>query len=270
MTPMPLRVGMHDFINAQPILLPLVMDAERLGLQVTKAPPARLAELMHAGDLDLAMIPSYEYLREADAYRLVPGICIASRGPVGSVLLACRKPLDRIRTLALDNRSKTSVVLLSILFERRLGRQVAMVPCDPDPDRMLARHDAALVIGDQAFLLDREHPDLTLYDLSEEWFDRTGKPFVHAVFAVRPEVRMPPGLARFLADTPRYGLGMLEDIVHSTRVRQCGLTPEACRDYLTRKIIYKLGEAELDGLLEFREICYKGKLLEHQHPIEFT
>jgi len=270
MNPTRLRLGMHDFLNAQPLLLPLLQEAERWHLDVVRASPAALAEKLHAGDLDLAMIPSIEYLREADAYRLIPGVCIASRGPVGSVLLVCKKPLHEVRTLGVDNRSKTSAALLAILFERRLAPELVKGPAEPDPDRMLNQNDAALIIGDQAFLLDERHPELTFYDLSEEWLKKTGKSFVHAVLAVRPEAKPPSDLVRFLGEAASLGMGMLDEIAQSVRVKQSGLSPERCRDYLTGRIIYTLGETELDGLMHFRDICFKGKLLPHQHPIEFV
>ena len=101
----PLRFGIHDFLNAGPLLIPLSEKGADAGLRmVIDAPPA-LADRLKAGELDLAMIPSVEYLREGDAYRLIPDVCIASRGPVGTVLLLTQKPVDKIRSVAVDIRS---------------------------------------------------------------------------------------------------------------------------------------------------------------------
>lgn len=270
MTTTRLRMGIHDFLNAQPLLLPLQMDAQRLNLDLVIRNPADLAVMLKAGELDLAMIPSIEYLKDADAYRLMPGICIASHGPVGSVLLVSKLPLDQVRTLAVDNRSRTSTALLTILFNRRLAPFALKGPADPDPETMLRQNDAAMIIGDQAFLIEENHPDLTVYDLSQEWFRLTGKSFVHAVVAVRPEVRPPQELIQFLKGLPEMGRAMLDTIVILPRVRESGLSPEGCRTYLTERIHYTLEEKALDGLMHFREACFKTRLLDHQHPIEFT
>lgn len=270
MTATRLRLGIHDFLNAQPLLIPLQMDAQRLNLDLVLRNPAELSVMLKAGELDIAMVPSIEYLKDADAYRLIPGLCIASRGPVGSVLLVSKLPLDQVRTLAVDSRSRTSTALLSILFNRRLAPFALKGPADPDPDTMLRQNDAAMIIGDQAFLVDENHPDLMIYDLSQEWFRLTGKSFVHAVVAVRPEVRPPAELIQFLQGLPEMGRAMLDTIVILPRVREMGLSPEACRTYLTERILYTLGDEELDGLMLFREACFKIHLLDQQHAIEFT
>lgn len=265
-----MRLGIHDFINAQPLVLPLKMDAGRLNIDLVLDTPALLAAKLKEGELDIAMVPSIEYLKDADAYRLIPEVCIASRGPVGSVLLVSKKPLDQVRTLAMDNRSRTSVALLHILFNRRLAPFTLKGPADPDPERMLQQNDAILIIGDQAFLLEDSHPDLTVYDLSEEWFRLTRKSFVHAVMAVRPEARPSPELIQFLKGAAEMGKNMLDAITLLPCVKNVGLAPEACKEYLTKSILYHLGELELDGLMHFRDICQKGRLLDHQHPIEFV
>ena len=88
-----LKFGFHDFINAQPLLVPLKEKEQQLGVTLVTASPAHLAEQLRAGDLDLAMIPSIEYLKDSGQYRLLPGIAVASCGPVGTVLFASRLPL---------------------------------------------------------------------------------------------------------------------------------------------------------------------------------
>ena len=85
-----LRFGIHDFLNASPLLLPLREQGRSMGFSMVTESPAALAERLNLGDLDLAMIPSVEYFKSADSYRLVPNICVASRGEVGSVLLLAK------------------------------------------------------------------------------------------------------------------------------------------------------------------------------------
>ena len=111
-----LKFGMHDFLNASPLLLPLMEHGPNNGFQIVTDSPAVLADKLKSGDLDLAMIPSIEYFKSADSYLLLPNICIASRGEVGTVLLLAKKPLGQISSIAVDFRSRTSVAALKVLF----------------------------------------------------------------------------------------------------------------------------------------------------------
>ena len=115
--------------------------------------------------------------------RYCPDVAIASRRAVRSILLVSRVPVEKIRTVALDTSSMTSVALTKILFEKWLGGGRTFTSMAPDIDKMLAEHDAGLLIGDPALQIDRSRY-FTL-DLAEEWIRHTGKPFVFAFWAVR-------------------------------------------------------------------------------------
>ena len=261
MSPPLLKIGFHDFLNAQPMLVPLQHAADSLGFDLVLDTPAALAQRLQAGKLDLAMIPSIEFLKEE--YRLLPGVSISSRGPVDTVLLVSRKPLDRIQTLALDKRSRTSAALLRILFDQVLPDDVEFSTADPDPRAMLATHDATLIIGDQALQMERR-PELVVHDLSQTWFEQTGKTFVHAVMAVRPEVALPGEVVEAIQQA--RGQAELEVIVKSQSAKT-GIAEERCWDYLAHKIIYDLGERELDGLSHFQDLCLQHGLLDRKRPL---
>lgn len=231
--------------------------------------PAGAAAKLKSGELDLAMIPSVEYLKEANHYRLLPDFVIASRGPVATVLFAAKTHLESVRSIAIDNRSKTSAALLRILFADSLAPDVQYLPAHPNPAAMLAAHDAALVIGDQAFMLGKSISDnATVYDLSEEWFKRTGKTFVHAVVAVRPEIKLSKeilsvfSLVRgdILREIPR---------IADTSSRQLGIDATICEDYLRNKIVYDFGKNAMEGLSHFRDLCVERGLIEQKHPLRF-
>ena len=263
----PLRFGIHDFLNAGPLLIPLSEKGADAGLRmVIDAPPA-LADRLKAGELDLAMIPSVEYLREGDAYRLIPDVCIASRGPVGTVLLLTQKPVDKIRSVAVDIRSRTSVALLDILFE--FGPDVTIHSFLPEPTTMLAEHDAALIIGDRALILPILMPNLTIYDLSEEWFKKTGKTFVHAVVAVRSGIAIDRATVKFIQEVKLEGCGRIEEIVRGHRELE-GANLRVCEDYLKQKIRYDLGTEEEEGLAHFRDLCYERGLIPGKTSIRFA
>jgi chorismate dehydratase len=264
-----LKFGFHDFINAQPLLVPLKEKEKQLGVTLVTGSPADLADQLRAGELDLAMIPSIEYLRDSEQYRLLPGIAVASRGPVETVLLASRLPLAEVQSIALDARSRTSAALLQILFGEVFPRNVFMKTANPDPEAMLKDHDAALIIGDPAFRLRSTFPDLHVYDLSEQWFRQTGKTFVHAVVAVRQEVELDQKFLATVQEAKTEGLLRLESIAQ-TLSKKSGIAFETCHDYLSTKIIYDLGKEEMSGLQNFRDICFEKGLIEKKAMIRFV
>ena len=262
-----LRFGIHDFLNAGPLLVPLAEKGEGAGLHMVTDAPSALADRLHSGDLDLAMIPSVEYLKAGDRYRLIPGVCIASRGPVGTVLFLSKKPVGEIRSIAADLRSRTSVALLKILFA--FGPDLTIHPVLPDLKTMLEEHDAALIIGDRALMLTNLAPDLTVYDLSEEWFQQTGKTFVHAVVAVREGVMIDRATVHFIQEARREGCDRIEEIVRMHKGLE-GLDPKLCEDYLRQKIRYDLGGEEREGLARFRDLCHERGLIQEKVSIQFV
>lgn len=262
-----LRFGFHGFLNALPLLEPLQRRSRQAGFEMVVDVPSTIAEELAAGRLDLAMVPSIEYLKAGDHLRLLPGICIASRGAVRTVLLIAKTPLAEVKSLALDNRSRTSVALLRILH--RFHPEVRFYPAAPDIAGMLKAHDAALIIGDPALCVTDCGKGTTIYDLSQEWFARTGKTFVHAVIAVRSGVS-PTAETLDAIRVARQGLPDAIAKIAKTHAEKYGVPLETCDDYLRNKIRYDLGEEELQGLASFRDLCHEHGLIPQKHEIRFV
>ncbi len=222
--------------------------------------PSSLAQQLEAGKLDLAMIPSIEYLRHADSYNLLPGLSISSRGPVGTVLMATQVPLGKIHTIALDNRSRTSATLLRLLFSKEFPKDIQYLQAPPDPRQMLENNDAALIIGDQALGLKSFNKELIQYDLSEEWFKLTGKTFVHAVVAYSSDMEIDQNIIEIIQKSKSEGLANLDEISRE-QAEKLGMEAEVCKNYLDKKILYSLGNEEMDGLLHFQDLCRAQGLL---------
>ena len=149
------RIGAVGYLNARPH----VYGLERLPrFDVRFDVPSKCADLLHEGAVDLGLIPSIEYLRgpsEAPhTYRIVPGISIASRGPVASVALFTPKRIRDVRSIALDTSSRTSVALVRVLCAREFKIRPMLYSSGPRLDEMLATADAALLIGDNALFLE--------------------------------------------------------------------------------------------------------------------
>ena len=241
--------------------------ASGAGLEIKTDSPARLADQLSSGKLDMAMIPAIEYLKQADSFRLLPNVSISSRNKVGTVLLVSKVPLNAIRSLALDNRSRTSIALFRILYSNVIPQGLKIARQDPDPEKMLNHHDAALIIGDQALGISKE--GVSIYDLSEEWFKRTGKTFVHAVIAIREGIKVESRIIQTLLDAKQEGLQNLDMIVQ-TQANKTGHPLFLLRDYLKNKIRYDFGEEEMEGLMHFQSLCHEFGLVPKKFPLRFV
>jgi chorismate dehydratase len=146
----PLRLGAVSYLNTKPLVHGL--DAHPEEFEVRFDVPSKCAELLHAGRVDLGLIPAIEYLR--GTYAIVPDISIASDGDVATVAVFTRTPIGEVRTLALDLSSRTSVALTRVLCAKKWHIEPKFTPAEPDLEAMLRRADAALVIGDPAFAID--------------------------------------------------------------------------------------------------------------------
>lgn len=242
------RIGAVTFLNARPLVHGL---EERLpDSTISFDHPSRLADALRTGALDLALIPSIEYLRGASiGYRIVPGICIAAHGPVLSVKLFCRKPVDRIRRLALDAASRSSQALAEIWL-RDSGHgwpaTIEELPLGASPLESTA--DAVLAIGDKAMRVpDDAFPFVV--DLSEAWSELTGLPFVFAFWVARPGFAL-DGVTEILQSCRDDGLLHAASIADAAAPR-LGLSPAVCLDYLTRRLSFSLDPKELAGLRLF-------------------
>ena len=248
----PIRIGAVSYLNAKPLYYGLCEYAPNVRLSMDV--PSRLAEQLAAGELDVALIPSVEYLREASrGYQIIPGFAIAAHGPVHSVKLFSRVPWRRIERLALDAGSRTSQVLARIWLDARHQVRPARVEELPLGVSVLeSTADAVLVIGDRAMRVPLE-PFEDVVDLGEAWHTLTGLPFVFALWVVREGVDI-GDLSEALDQSRAAGLAEAASLARMHGLR-LGLDFATCYDYLTRILSYDLGEPELAGMRRFAEMA---------------
>jgi chorismate dehydratase len=248
------RVSAISFLNTVPLMRGYQRDVDTRaigmngrGMEVWFTTPSECADQLRSGVADVGLIPAIEYQRIPDL-SIVSDCTIATKGPVRSILLLTRKPLESIRTVAADTSSRTSVALTQILFQRRFGgTQVRMVPHRPSPAAMLAKCDAALVIGDPALHYAKAPLDgVTALDLGAEWVALTGQPFVFAFWAARREFATPELAATFGSWRDR-GLAEMSQIV-PVEAKSRYLSEDLVRAYLTENIHFTLDADCIEGL----------------------
>jgi len=268
MTTRPFRISIIDYLNSAPLNYGfkrgLGFEHFHLKFQV----PSVCADQLRSGEVDAGLISSIEFLRIPDML-IVPGLCIASPKRVRSVVILSKVPPEKIRSLALDTSSRSSVVLGQILLRERYGASPETHTMGPDLTAMLETHDAALVIGDPAMRARKE--GLIVLDLAEEWHTWTGLPFVFALWMVRegaPELPSPGGVAPFFHKSLEMGQQNLTTIIDEAW-HAIGWTKLELREYLTENISYHLGEAERESLSLFFEKAVRQGFAQEGKALRF-
>jgi predicted solute-binding protein len=212
--------------------------------------PAQCADALEAGEADIGLVPCAELDRlELD---FLPDLGIACEGAVRSIYLVSRTPFRQIRSLAADSSSRTSVALSRILLAEQYGVEPRFVSHAPDLEAMLAVCDAALIIGDPALRLDPASLPWQVLDLGEEWVRWSGLPMVFAVWAGKANKLTLPVAEAFQASY-EWGCGHMGEMTRRAE-EDLGFAKALAWDYLTKRIVYKLGDRHREGLRLFREL----------------
>lgn len=265
-----MRISAISYLNTAPLMWDFERDTAGSGFDISYTLPAQCAASLRAGSADIGIIPAAAYGTIADL-AIIPGVAIASRRAVRSILLVSKVPLEDIRTVALDTSSMTSVALTKVLFARWWGAERSFSAMAPDIGQMLERHDAGLVIGDPALQIDRSK--YITYDLAEEWIRLTGKPFVFAFWAVRRAALRDAGdvdLAALFQQSRNHGLlpESVDQIAREWAVR-LGLGEDGVKRYLTENIHYSLDAECLAGLRLFYQYAEGCGALPGAVPLQF-
>jgi chorismate dehydratase len=259
------RVSVVKYLNTVPLVWGMLRGAQQGKFALDFTTPAGCADAVRNGQADVGIIPSIEYQRLEHA-QIVGGVSIASKGRVKSVLLLSKAPIEKIRTVALDNSSRTSVVLLEILLRKFYGRAVDSVTHAPNPDAMLECADAALLIGDPALAYDGQVAEV--YDLAAEWKKFTGLPFVFALWVARSDAKL-AGLRKDFEDSRDYGLARVDEIAEEY-APTCGLQPREAQVYLRENIDYTLDEENCRGLRLFYKLAREAGIVPVERELRFA
>jgi chorismate dehydratase len=257
------RLGAVSYLNTKPLVHGLDRRADLFSVRFDV--PAQCAALLHEGRVDLGLIPAIEYLR--GEYRIVPGVAIGSNGSIASVAVFSAVPIDRIKTLALDISSRTSVALTRILCARHWGIAPKLVPAEPNLQAMLARADAALIIGDPALQIDPAKSGVLKIDLGSEWHALTGLPFVYAMWSGRDDAVSADHVAELNATRDR-GVADVGAIAAAASHGDPQRERQLLR-YLGDNLKYGLGDAELAGLRRFHELAAEHGLVPGLKELRF-
>ena len=265
-----LRIGCVKYLNARPLIRGWPGEVEF-------DHPSALCERLANGELDVALVSSFEFLRNP-IYRIIDDLSISSDGPVYSVVVAHQDEISQIEEIELDPASETAVNLLRCLLgdfglnphlkQRSTGiLPVGPAGVSPAVVKSGAAAPAQLLIGDQAIHFRESHADeFQFWDLGDQWRKLIGLPFVYALWLIRPEVVAPKQIADRLRGLRDENLGHLNELIADAvaRVADPG-HPEITRQFLSayyhEHLRFSFGKAEKEGLRTFAQLCAKRGLL---------
>ncbi len=271
---MTIRVGRIPYINCYPVYGAIDRGLIRLDAELVDGVPTALNALMASGELDVSVVSAIEYARDSRRYLLLPDLAISCDGPVRSVMLFSKRPANELsaRRVLVSRSSMTSVALLELLFENVWRAHPKFLPTDAEISDVAQfgaeDHDARLVIGDAALLLESksrivgqvpEYP--YAYDLGEVWKQWTGLPFVFAVWVAQRTVAVEAALAAHAAliKSRDWGIANVSELARQA-AEATGVPVAACEEYLAG-LDYGLSYPHLAGLTEFyRRLVERGSV----------
>lgn len=211
------------------------------------------------------MIPVIEYQRIPSGL-LVPNVCVGSKKEVLSVVLVSKdKTLENIKSVALDESSRTSATLVKVIFKEFLQREPEWSTSAPNIQEMLDKYDAALIIGDPGMGFRRR--GLNVWDMAGLWKQHTGLGFVFAMWMVSDEALERARLVDF-SGARDEGVAHIEDIVQSYQDR-IPMPVAELRNYLTENIVFDVDEGMEKGLQLYFELAFKHGLIESVKALRF-
>jgi chorismate dehydratase len=276
------KISVVQYLNSVPLSWGLVEDDQKQQFETVLNTPADCADQLARSSVDAGLIPSIEFQR-IKGTKIIPGAVIASRHRTQSVLLLSEVPLWRIRTVAHDKGSRTSVALAQIIFHEFYKTKPSFRPAEPDLPNMLATSDAALIIGDtalkfaelnenpgidkQAGLVRHGAEPLQVFDLMERWQFLTGLPFVFAFWAVRDGFK-DSNLVNALNASRDLGLANIP-LIAERYSATLGMKKEFLQHYFEKDMYYYMDGSCLEGLELFYDKAASIGAIKSNRKLEF-
>jgi chorismate dehydratase len=277
------KISIVKYLNAVPLAWGILEGPQKELFNPVLSTPVECAEQLAAGSVDIGLIPSIEFQRIKGS-RIVPGPAVASLYSVRSVILVSMMPLWKVKTVACDSGSRTSVALAKIIFDEFYHTHPDFRPAEPNLSNMLGQSDSALLIGDNAlkFMETNERPNidnqksmvrlgsepLEVFDLAERWRFLTGLPFVFAFWAVREGFKE-SGLVDTLKQSRDFGVANIPAIA-AKYSESLQIKKEFVQEYLERNVHYYMDQSCLDALELFYEKAAHVGAIRSARKVQFV
>jgi len=286
-----LRISIVQYLNTAPLVWGFTSGPLRGKYDLSFTVPSQCAEQLRTGKVDVAIIPAIQYQRIDDLV-ILPDMAIASKKQVRSLLIIGKKPIEQVKTFALDASSRSTQTLTRILCAEKWKIAPEFAEAPPDLGAMLQQADAALLIGDpalriavgiekdswpgsegqticQAATLGITGSELLyVYDVVGEWRSLTGLPAVLAIWAARRDIATPEVAADFLASRD-FGLSRIREICFDA-ARELELPPRTLESYVRHNIDFSLDAENRRGLELYFAYAANLGLIPQAKPIAWA
>jgi predicted solute-binding protein len=256
-----IRVGAVSYLNTVPLIWGMLRGEEQSVVDLSFSIPSVCAAEIAEGTTDIGLVPVSEIARQG--LEIMADVGIAAQGAVRSILLISRVPWHKIRSLAADLSSRTSVQLAKVILREKFGVEPEITEQSPDWREMLSNSDAALVIGDPALRIEPENLPYEHLDLAAEWQSLTGLPMVFAAWAGKPGVP-DTGFREVALRSYQFGMAHLPDIL-GVECSKREISRALGERYFAQYIRFPLGPRELEGLHQFWALSRAGTPLTIGH-----
>ncbi len=244
-------IGAVSYLNTLPLVWGLLRGPQAATVELSFSLPSVCARQVEEGKLQIGLVPAAEIARQG--LEIVPGVGIACHGAVRSILLFSRVPWNKVRSLAADSGSRTSVELARVIIREQFGVRPNIALQRPVLEEMLENADAALVIGDAALQLNPEKLPYACLDLGAEWRKLTGLPMVFAAWAGKPGLPI-QRLQALLESSYRFGRERISEIAELESGPR-HISQELANQYLRHHIWFEIGPKEQEGLEAFLDLA---------------
>ncbi|MDP3296045.1 MAG: menaquinone biosynthesis protein [Thermodesulfovibrionia bacterium] len=286
-----LKIGKIPYANLFPVYHCLEKGNKHSIYRFVNGVPSSLNKMLRDGKLDVSPSSSIEYLRHKDKYSIIPWFSVSSEGPVGSIFLFSKLPIEALdkKTIAVSSHSETSVALLKIVLKDFLSLHCKFRKVEGGSSKKnLKSFLACLLIGDEAmkeakmiraqstehrlqkiknlsseFCVLGSESVTYIYDLGELWFKHTGLPFVFALWIVRKKSlsqkrELIKKLFLDLIAAKRYASKKFSLIARHAPQRKW-LSAKELINYW-KGISYDFTDKHIEGLRLFEKYAFKDKI----------
>jgi len=254
-----LNIGKIPYANLFPIFHYLDTRCDTSEYRFIEGAPSKLNKMLHNNELDISPSSSIEYIKNKEHYIILPDFSISSTGPIKSILLFSKFPIEKLagKNIAVSAETDTSAVLLQIILKEFMKIECTFSPVDTrSVNNILTSFSAMLHIGDNAMIEAKKQPAPYVYDLGELWYEHTGLPFVFALaIECKDSISAKKGLieqfSKDLAAAKEFSKNNLESIATKAPQRKW-LSEEELVSYW-KIISYDLGKQHMEGLKLFEK-----------------
>jgi chorismate dehydratase len=258
-----IRIGSPDYLSVQPLIYGLA-EQQQPQVELVHAEPGELATALEQERLDVALVPSIEFLRGVGRHYFIEGPGLVIRGRTGGIILVTDRPVEKINRVAVGENSRTSVAVLRILLDKVHGALPDFCVFKAEAERWRDDYDAILLTGDEGlrYCSERMRSDETCYDLGEMWCELYPSPLTSAMWVYNDD-RITRDLRDRLIEVRDNGVRELS-LLADGAATGTGYDSQFIYDYLSRGWSYNIGQREENGLKLLEEAAFDYQLIQHR------